>query len=67
MDASKGAMTAVAGTGANTYLFAKGSAGGSDMFSGFRVGTDKIALSGYGSNGIAGPPDGNIRQHPRSA
>jgi Ca2+-binding RTX toxin-like protein len=48
-DASAGNTTIQAGAGSDTFLFVKGNAGGRDLIIDFTSGSDKIALSGYGS------------------
>lgn len=44
---SSGAVTVTGGTGIDLYSFVNGKAGGSVVISGFKVGTDQVALYNY--------------------
>ena len=52
--AASGNAQMFAGAGATEFLFSRGSAGGSYAIWNFRQGTDRVALFGYASNGLAG-------------
>lgn len=51
VQAGSGSATVFATQGTNVIRFLDGHAGGTDIISGFKVGTDKLALSGYAGNG----------------
>ncbi len=46
-----GSATAFTGAGADLFAAVNGGAGGTELISGFRVGTDQIALRGYAGSG----------------
>ena len=46
-----GASTIYAGLGSNTLVFLAGQGGGTDLVNGFKVGTDRLALRGFGGGG----------------
>ncbi len=46
----RGNATVTGGAGRDLFTFLNGSAGGSDVISGFKVGTDQIQLFGYGAD-----------------
>ena len=46
-----GASTVYAGLGSNTLVFLAGHGGGTELVNGFKVGTDRLALRGFGGGG----------------
>ena len=49
-----GSATIQAGLGANTLVFLNGDGGGTDVVKGFKAGTDRLSLRGFGGSGLAG-------------
>jgi len=58
--AGSGAATMVAGSGPDVFAFVNGQAGGSDLISGFKPGTDQIVLIGYGATQTPTAPSSTI-------
>ena len=51
MQGGSGTATIYAGQGSNTLVFLNGKGGGTELVSGFKVGTDRIALRGFAGSG----------------